>query len=324
MSRVNEVMDESILWRDFIYGEIVKRHVEEYAPRILSELRNIRDSLCSEYEHVDNIFLVVIGLAVDCFDSYNQNREQILDGNARIVRDENPQFFDFSNQKNKEHYSKLCSIGKKYNFPPTDLLYPCDIKNIIDNYSKTFIPPTSFRFNKCINDAFKIKKNNDHLVFDAQNAILTDENIDYLQIQIINNKIINNKKITTKEINIYNRYEKMQSTDKFRKDSIIRYLFGLLAWDYGKHGFRNNMANDIYAKHKYANGSCDGYQCDAIKNEDCPSQEGCLKFMQEARQSVSNCIHEAKLLGSKVNKVRIKPTCTSKITRFPLSFFGIQ
>lgn len=324
MTNVSEIVNAPVLWRDFLYGEIIKRHVEEYNPSIIDELKSIRDILCQGYYYKDNIFLTVVSLALDGFDFRLQNRKQVLEGEALTIYYENLHFFNYLNKKNIEFYSRLLDISRKYNLIAPELLYPFDMANIINQYNEKFIPPRISLFNKDINHNFGILEVQNNLTFETKGNVTLDDNaLEYLNIQRITKKIRNNEQLTQEELKEYNIYLKNSELGKFRKDSVEKYLFGLLAWDTAKSGSDNSLANKEYIKNRTINKKCNEYVCDNINNTDCPRQEACSKFMQEVRQSVSNSIKEKQLLGSKINRPKVNPTVDPKIIRYKLEFFGL-
>lgn len=260
-------------------------------------------------------------LALDVFDFTRQGRKYPFEGHALIILKENLHLFNFSDNKYVKSYLKLLDISNEYNLPAPELLYPFDIASILNRYDENFIPPRISLFNKNINKNFAIQEDQGKLIFETfGNVSLNEESLEYLEMQRITKKIRNGQSITQEERKRYNKGLKNPELGKFRKDSVIKYLFGPLAWDTAKLGKANSKANNVYIYYRYSNKYCNN-TCDNFNNSNCTSQSACSKFMQEVRQSVSNSIHEKKLLGSKVNKQKINPTLDKNIVRYPLEYF---
>ena len=315
----NWILKKRILWKNFLYSEIIKRHVEEYNSDLIDELKNIREEMLKECEHKENNFLIVVGLALDAFNLLVQGREKQYPIEEKIIFYQNPQFFNFNNEENIKYYKRLLEISHKYNVLATDLLYPFDMCSIITKYNDDFIPPKTFLFDNRVNQDYVICKVNDTLIYDRIMPYqLTKQNIDYLNFQLLTNKILIGENLTDDEIKDYYRLSDDTSIGKFNTYSIKKYLFGLLAWDAAKLGKKNSLANNIYARCQKLDKKCGDINCDNFNNPDCPSQPTCSKFMQEVRQAVSNSIKERQLLGSKINKPKVNPTVVHDLTRYKL------
>lgn len=318
MTDVSKYINRSTLFRNFLFEEIVKRHVEEFDHDCLIQLNKIKDSLCSDHIHKDNIFITVIGIAIDVYNLSKQDRRCDVNPTLSAIMEKDPKFFDFQNPVIKYNYDKLIDISNKYNIHAPNLLYPIDMGDIINNASDDFIPPTSQPFNNTVNGKFKFFMLGGQLVAELNNNLLNEEDAKYILFQFLNYRINHGNKISELERKFYNSIRGEAKEEKFRIDSFIKHIVGMHIWDSEKKYNNHDSIYDLYRKYKKKQRSCGSN--DSCKNS-CPSFDTCDKFVRESRRFASIEIQKRQILSTVEKGNLVKPKKDSSILRYPIQFY---
>ncbi|MBE6442234.1 MAG: hypothetical protein E7022_07920 [Desulfovibrio desulfuricans] len=334
MSKVTDCVKKEILYRDFIYSEIIKRYVEGFDIDCLNEVMEIRSVLCKDIPdgEKDKFFLVVIGQLLCMLDPIINKVTWVFSNHLDFLN----KYIDVANihkeairNQYEENiinlYKRLIDISIKYDIIATELLYPIDMIDIIDNYNKNFYPPTAYRFRNEINNKFRIIKFEDDLIVYPLKIALDEKDIDYLKIQFIIDRIVSEKNITTDDIEFYYKIEKHgdKKNDKTQSRTFFRHILGLLSWDADIYIDSKIDISQIYWKYQNKNMKCNGESCygNNLETCSCSRVETCQRFQREARRLMRLCIQKRKILPSNEKGESEKPSHTSVLKRYPLSFF---
>lgn len=324
----------SMSCNNFIYNEIVKRHIEEYEPGICDVLKIMLETMSKKYVNHENIFCTISGQAVDLF-SHSQNfTKQKTSREIQQAIKDMPELFDFENME--KYYEWLSGISKKYNILATEIAFPTNMEDVVTNYSENFIPPMTYLFNTKSSDKFLMSYDSNSNLIVIPLEILTKKEIDLIRYLYILDDVIQNRDIDNVDEKFFVRYSSQNKYFDIRIDSFIKYVIGLYSWDkYKEIGKRAGY--DLYQEYQMKSDNCPSIECfkemefDGSKflipeksrsDFSCERFETCKKFVREAFKLVGTCIQDCKLYNSKHKCNFVYPKKKNFFERKPLSFFN--
>lgn len=320
-----DVIRKEILMRDFLYIEIAKRHVEEYDELNTKKLIDIRRDFFSKFNDTPhNIFYIGLSESLDLYNLCAQGLEPYISDIVRAMFEDYPEV-DFRKSPTIQRYMEdLLPISEKYDIFAPDVLYPIDMISIIEEYTKSYCPPPFYRFSNNKEKNFNVIDNSEIIEIIPNTSTLNESDIDAMKYQIIIKKILNTKgsfTLSTNEQEFMSIYEKGKTSDKFRIDSFIKLIFGMLFWDTIKAGLDTSDVFNIYAmffkkiNHKICDASC-------IKEKHgCARKQTCQKFIRESFRITSLNIKDCTIYHSKSRGIAITPNRPQLVPRYPISNF---
>lgn len=326
-------ISNEILYRDFFYHEIIKRHIEEYDIDTYKNLIKILNELRSGYKYYENIFISALGEAVDNYRLIKSNTELRISHQLRHVIDECPDLFYPNNTCNLDI---LLEISYRYNVNATEILFPYNMNDVIIKFINNDFSTAVSKFTTEISDNISISKyDNKNFSINIKNNVISEYEVDFLKLQFIYQKIYDNSPTSNLDYELIRTREKKRDPDKFRIDSFIKNAIGLYCWDLEKNNSDMNSAYTLYKDYKKSKKECNNVKCFADKvckttNEDkihqptsdqCESSDSCKSFVTNAKRIMSLNIKNRVLGPSKQKGSTIKPVSKIYLQRRPLSFF---
>lgn len=329
-----EIAKMSMFYNNFIYNEIVKRHIEEYDPETCDRLMIMLDTMSKHYVNYENNFCVVVGQALDLFRQISNGIKPIKSHEIEQLEEKVPELFNF--KKQQKSYEWLLWLSKKYNILATEIPFPTDMSDIIFHYSKNFIPPIAYLFNTNNSDKFLVSLDSNSELSTIPIGNLKEKDIDLIKFQYIVHKITQKEDITKDEKDFFVKHSSQNKYSDIRIDSFIKYVIGLYFWDkYKNDGKRAGY--ELYQKYQQKFNKCNESKCFKEMEFDgsefripeklaidfsCNRIETCKKFVREAFKLVGTCIHECKLYNSKHKCEFVYPENHNFFKRRKLSFFN--
>lgn len=329
-----EIAKKSMFFNNFIYNEIVKRHIEEYEPEICNDFGRILIEMKKDYVNYENNFLVIIGQALDQYRIKKNFCTPVLSPQVRQMMEDCPELFDFNNLHRL--YKWLYTISEKYNVNATEIPFPSDMEDIVINFSKDFYPPVLYVFNSDVSNSFRMSYDSETKLSGVILKPLTEDDSNKLKYQFIVDRIIKGEDINTLDKNFFNEYCSQNQNKHIRIDSFIKYIIGLHCWDVYKERRDIKSGYELYQKYQIKMKECNGSKCfsemeydtkfkipNGSKKEDfyCNSVETCKKFVREAFKLVGTCIRDYKLYNSTKDSTFVQPESKIHFQRKKLSFF---
>lgn len=324
----------SMFYNNFIYNEIVKRHIEEYEPGICDVLKIILKTMSKKYVNSENNFCTICGQAVDLFSHSQDFTKQKTSQEIQQAIKDMPELFDFENME--KCYKWLSDISKKYNILATEIAFPTNMEDVVTNYSEDFIPPVTYLFNTKSSDKFLMSYDSNSNLIVIPLEILTKKEIDLIRYLYILDDVIQNRDIDNVDEKFFVKYSSQNKYSDIRIDSFIKYVIGLYFWDeYKKDGKRAGY--ELYQKYQQKFNKCNESKCfkemefdgsefripeESAIDFSCNRIETCKKFVREAFKLVGTCIHECKLYNSKHKCEFVYPENHNFFERRKLSFFN--
>ena len=105
-----------------------------------------------------------------------------------------------------------------------------------------------------------------------------------------------------------------------RKDSYLRYIVGLLAWDLEKESKGDDIYK-FYPEYQKRNKKCNGNICKLDDDCLCDKLETCKSFINGAKRIISLCIKAGKILSTREIGSYIPPHKQLLLKRYQLSYF---
>lgn len=336
-----EIAKISMFYNNFLYNEIVKRHIEEYKPQVSRSLQELLSKV-KEYNQTkdniynyENLFNVVIGQALDQYRLVCRGYESKISEEVKKIKNEHIELFDF--KKMSEFYNALLKISEEYNVSATEILFPVSMPDIVNNFSDHFKPPVSLLFNIDIPQNF-IMEHNNYANFRMRSlATLSEDDIDKVKFYFILARIISGEEISKDDKNFFVKHSSQNKYSDIRVDAFIKYIIGLHCWDIYKINKDKKAGYVLYQQYKSIHNECENSKCfnemefynDKFREPDnpenfdfhCEKVDTCKKFVREAFKLVSMCVRDCKLYNSKKNARVILPQGQTIFERKKLSFF---
>ena len=323
-----------MFFNNFIYNEIVKRHIEEYEPEICNDFGRILKEMEKDYVNYENNFLVVVGQALDQYRIRQNFCSPVISPQVRQMMDDCPELFDFINLHRL--YKWLYAISEKYNVNAAEIPFPSDMEDIIRNFSKNFYPPILYIFNSDISKSFRMSYGDRDKLSSVILNPLTEDDSNKLKFQFIVDRIIKGEDINSLDKTFFNEFSSQNQNQHVRIDSFIKYVIGLHCWDmYKEHG-DIKLGYELYQKYQIKMKGCKGSKCfsqmeydtkfkipNGSKKEDyyCNKEETCKRFVREAFKLAGTCIRDCKLYNSTQDSTLVQPESKIHFQRKKLSFF---
>lgn len=336
-----EIAKISMFYNNFLYNEIVKRHIEEYKPQVSQKLQELVGKI-KKYNQTknniynyENLFNVVVGQALDQYRLACRGYKSIISDEVEKLKREHAELFNFI--KMSEFYKMLLKISEEYNVSATEILFPVSMPDIVNTFSDSFKPPISLLFNIDIPQNFVMIHNGNSNFLARPVATLSEDDIDKVKFFYIVGKIIREEEICSDDKNIFVKHSSQNKHSDIRIDAFIKYIIGLYCWDAYKFNKDKKAGYVLYQKYKSNHNECKKSKCfnemefykDKFREPDnsensgfcCDKVETCKRFVREAFKLVSMCIKDCKLYNSKKNARVILPQGETKYERKKLSFF---
>ena len=328
-----------ILYRDFFYSEIIKRHVEEFDEETWNYLNQLKESLKEEnntfhrcFTYYENIFNVVLGEAIDMYRLVKNGYKPFQSIAVKKMIHDVPELFSF---KDKQLYDKLLDISYRYNIIATEIIFPCNMRDVIDKYSKKQFSHWTYKFKTKTSDNVIIIKNGEKIC--TEGSITNENEADFIKEQFVLQRIYNREETTTLDYDFTRYMDKKYNKEGFRTDAFIKNAIGLYCWDCEKKIDGNfSEAFKLYKKYRLTINSkeCKNKQCyldSKIQNNDnsyqklqssCSREDTCTRFVRDARRLSRLNITDKKIHPSSKRGDMKAPKQSDNLKRYPLSFFG--
>jgi len=311
------------LYRDFIYTEAIKRHVEEYEYQDYALIYDWRERYRSRLgETTDNNFYAIFWLAIDAYKSFKDGHIYHYSEYSQKIADENKNAFDFVRMS--AWYDKILEIGLKYDINPIEIIYPIDMESLMKEYINNDYIPISDRLKKYSSSNISIFSNGDKFLI-SQNQFDEDD-IDFIKYNFILKKIINNEYIEKYEIEMVNSILKKINPIALRNESYSRAIIGFYNWDAMKFKYDTEKVYNLLKSFQQSKPNSKCAKCisniNSISAEN-DNIESCQRYIRDARRIISNSIFDKKIYTSSKDLKTIRPQNFSKTNRYPVTFFNI-
>lgn len=325
-----------ILYRDFFYSEIIKRHVEEFDRETWNYLNQLKESLKDEnntfhigFTHYENIFNVVLGEAIDMYRLVKNGYTPLQSIAVKKMIHDVPELFSF---KDKQLYDKLLDISYRYNIIATEIVFPCNMRNVIEKYSKKQFSHWTYKFKTVISDHISIFKLGEKFFIEIDDNTINEDDVDFLKVQFILDRNYNKKIVRNEDYDFIRRVDKKHSKEKFRVDAFIKNAIGLYCWDLEKNTGNYSDAFTVYNEYQKTIGKCKNDECfigtenkntnNKLKSHSsCPRDDTCRSFVREARRLSRLNIKSREIYSSTQKGEADDPQHKDTLQRYPLSFF---
>ena len=320
-------IDSSLFMRDFIYREILKRHIEEYHPDIFEEIISLLKK-ANIIKNFDKIILnpvnaIVYGYVIHrMYISYkNIINDKDDKDNLPTIESLNKQFhFD----KIIKIYDRLYEIVKNYDEDPIGILFIKEIESFIDHYIKKY-------------NIYFDNDDDDNSLFKINKKEVTEDDSNMMTIRLIFDKMDNESDIYSHQIETINYFLKNKNIENIKTSSFERYLFGLYAWDLMK---KTGNYNNAYKKYKEFKKNikdkrpninentvrCEDKKCklDGCLKDDfnCDGNENCMDYVRRGYKIITLCIRDKKIYNTWMKGSKIDPKPNANIIRIPFEFFS--
>lgn len=183
-----DITDKSKFYNEFLYGEIVKRHIEEYELEIFLALDQMMIGLRNKYENYENAFHVIVGEALYQYRQYRMGCKPKCSPCVQKMMTENPEIWDFDN--GEINFSFLYKLSKECNIIATEIPFPVDMADVVENFSQKFIPPNCDIFNIDMSDNFRMNLDTDGTLYGVPFVQrITEDDNNKMKLQFIIDKI---------------------------------------------------------------------------------------------------------------------------------------
>lgn len=322
MNEITRIIKENIIHRDFVYLEIAKRHLEEKEPAIINELVGFRDRLTEimavPQEEKSHFFLCVMGEAIDFLYAKNNNIRPPITDYTKSMEARFPKVFNFEDREYHNICSRMLEISQKYNIHASTILYPIDMHDILNI---DFKMPNFYRFNTNKNDNFSVIKDKSEIKF-LTKEILSISDVYDMMHQVVVSKILCDQDLEQIDNCFINAYYQSEANTRFRTDTFMKYIFGLLLWDAKKESKNIKDLYSFYCRYQRTvakNSDCKGRK-ESIDN-DCAKFQKCTRYVNEAFRLVSLCIEKNDILDAKTKGDACQPKSQIFIERKKMQFF---
>lgn len=233
-----------MFYNNFLYNEIVKRHIEEYKPQVSRSLQELLSKVMEYNQTKDNIynyenlFNVVIGQALAQYRLNCRGYESKISEEVKKIKSEHMKLFNFK------------KMSEEYNVSATEILFPVSMPDIVNNFSDDFKPPVSLLFNIDIPQNFIMKHNNYTNFRMYSTSTLTEEDIDKVKFFYIVGRIMSSEEICKDDKNFFVKHSSKNKHSDIRIDALIKYIIELYCWDSYKINKDKKAGNVLYQKYK--------------------------------------------------------------------------